>query len=264
VDLFDVTKLTFRWWYVTVPLLVLTLVSAAVVSARVQPEFTAEGSLIVVGPANAAPVDTDEEPVVVNPLLSQSGALPTTAYIAALAASSPQVARILAEEGLSTAYDVAAQTRLPIILLEARAQSRDVATNTALRLVELIDDDLRLRQEAADVPPDQRVTVDVIDVSSAGGGDYGGRTRLRIVIVLFGLLATVAAAFALEAARRRRSERPVESDGEPSTDDSSTTGSDSDDRISGKDDDPEADYDAEYGTGDERSAPPEFAETSGR
>jgi len=260
VDLFDITKLTFRWWYVTVPLLVLTLVSAAVVSARVQPEFTAQGSLIVVGPAAVPTADTDEEPMVVNPLLSQSGALPTTAYIASLAASSPQVARILAEEGLSTAYDVAAQTRLPVILLETRAQSRDVATNTALRLVEMIDEELRLRQLAADVPPDQRVTIDVIDVSAAGGGDYGGRTRLRIVIVLFGLLVTVAAAFALEAARRRRSERPVEPDDERADDDSSATGSEFDDHVSERDDDLEAGYDA----GDDRSAPPEFAETSGR
>ena len=200
VDIFDVIKLVLRWWYVTLPLLVLTFVAAALVSERVQPEFTAQGSIILQGPGT----DAGGDAAVTNPLLSQNGALPTTAYVTALAATTPQVATILAEEGLSTSYDVAAQDRMPIILLETRASSRESATNTLLRLVELIAEDVRLRQEVADVVADQRVTAEVIGVSASGGADYGGRTRLRIVIVLFGLLATIGSAFALEALARRK------------------------------------------------------------
>lgn len=205
MDFFDLAKLMLRWRYVTVPLIVLTFVAAFTVSARAQPEFTAQGSLMLVGPTTSE--TTDGEVATANPLLSQNGALPTTAYVTALAATSPQVRTLLGGEGLSTTYDVAAESRLPIVLLEVRAPTREMATNTALRLVELIDEDLRLRQDAADIPNDQRVTADVIGISSAGGADYGGRTRLRIVIILFGLVATIGVAFGLEALRRHRRDR---------------------------------------------------------
>jgi hypothetical protein len=189
-----------RWWFITLPLFVLTITAAAVMSTSIQPEFTARGSMVLNGPSG-----TGEE--VVNPLLSQNGALPTAAYVTSLSVTSPQVIRILEDEGLSSSYDVAAQDRLPIILLETRADDRKIATDTALRLVELIDADLRLRQDAAAVPADQRVSADVISISSVGGADYGGRKRLQIAIFALGLGMTASSAFVAEGARQRRRKR---------------------------------------------------------
>jgi len=203
MDFLDLAKLMYRWWFVTVPLVLLTFVLAFVVSSRIQPEYTAQGSMMLIAPSG--PVEGAEDLQTVNPLLSANGALPTTAYVTALSATSPQVASLLASEGLSTSYDVAAQERLPIILLETRAESREVATDTALRLVELIDQDLQFRQDAAVVPQEERVTAEVISVAVVGGADYGGRARLQIAVVGLGLLTTVGVAFLLESLSRRRS-----------------------------------------------------------
>ena len=205
MDFFDLVKLMARWWFVTVPMMILTLVATAALSDRIDPEFTARGSMILAVPSTGADAeDGGTDATVANPLLSINGALPTTAYVTALSIGSPQVASILAEEGYSTSYDVAAEARMPIILLETRAPTREMATNTALRLIDLVDNDLQLRQDAADVPGDDRVTADVISVAVVGGADYGGRTRMRIVLLGLGLGATVGAVFVLEGLRQRR------------------------------------------------------------
>lgn len=208
MDFLDLAKLMYRWWFVTLPLVLLTLVSALIVSSRVQAEYTARGSINLVAPT----VTFDEEASTVNPLLSVNGALPTTAYVTALSATSPDVANLLASEGLSTSYDVAAQDRLPIILLETRAESREIATDTAERLVEIIDQDLQFKQDAAVVPAEDRVTAEVISVSIVGGADYGGRLRLRIAIIGFGLVATVGVAFLLESLSSRGKATTVSTD----------------------------------------------------
>lgn len=201
MDFLDVAKLLARWWYVTMPLVLLTITAAFIVSQGIQPEFTAQGSVLVVAPSAD---ETGQGAGGSNPLLTQNAALPTTAYVTSLALTSPQVGFLLGEEGLSTSYDVAVEDRLPIILLETRAPTRELATNTALRIVELIEDDLRLRQDAADVPSAERVSSVVIGVSSSGGADYGGRERLRIVVTALGLMLTLGAAFLLEGVAQRR------------------------------------------------------------
>lgn len=211
MDFFDLAKLFLKWWFIVVPMVVLTLGVSLLLSDRVQPEFTASGSMILNGPSvseQGDEVDGDDANVS-NPLVS-SGGLPTTAYVTALSVGSPQVASILADEGLATSYDVAAETRLPIIRFETRSGSREGATQTAIRLVELIEDDLSLRQEAAGVPAGERVTTEVIDIAAAGGGDYSGQNRFRIVVIALGLACTIAVVFLVESLSQRRRDRATD------------------------------------------------------
>lgn len=204
MDILDGIRVLFRWWFVTIPMVALTVAAAVVVTDGYQPEFQADGSLLFVGPTVTPTGDETSGSTAINPLLEQPAALTTTAVVSSLALQTPQVASTLAAEGLSTDYDVGTESRLPILLIQTRAESRDAAIATALRLFELVDRDIEGRQEAANVPADQRVTTNVIGISAVGGPDYGGRMRMRLVIALFGLGATAGIAFLLDGVRRRR------------------------------------------------------------
>lgn len=206
MDVVDGLKLVVRWWFVTIPILIVSVAATLVITAGIEPEYVAEGSLLVVGPAVTTSTDTGEE-TLVNPLLVGSSGLSTVAEIATLSINTPEVARILEEEGLSSDFAVGAGNRSPILFIEAYASGRAVATETALRVAELIALDLALRQDAAGAPDGQRVTTSVISLSAVGGADYGGRTRIRIVMAVMGVGLSVGAAFLMESIRRRR-DRP--------------------------------------------------------
>lgn len=204
MDVFDAVRVIARWWFVTVPLLVLSLAAAIALSSGIAPEYLVEGSIIFQGPLVRDSTSNPGETELINPLLEQPAALTTVAVVASLSLSNPQVATILASEGLSTDYEVGTESRTPILLLLVRAGSRDVAIDTALRLAELVEDDVRLRQEAADVPTDERVTTNVIALSAVGGADYGGRNRIRLAVLVLGTGASFGLAFVLEGLRKKR------------------------------------------------------------
>lgn len=204
MDILDGIRVLFRWWFVTIPMVAITVGAALVATGGYQPEYQAEGSLLFVGPIVTPTDDEMSGSTAINPLLEQPAALTTTAVVSSLALQTPRVVGILASEGLSTDFDVGTETRLPILLIQTRAESRESATATALRLFELVDEDIDGRQAAANVPADQRVTTNIIGISAVGGADYGGRMRMRLVIGMLGLGATAGLAFVFDGIRRRR------------------------------------------------------------
>lgn len=201
MDIFDALRVVTRWWMVTVPILVIGLTGAFVLSSNINPEFQAEAAVLLVGPTVRS---QDEGGDAVNPVLVQPAALTTAAEVAALSANTAQVRNLLASEGRSTSYEVGAQRSNPILVIEVRAWSREEATTTTLRIVELIEEDLRLRQDAVDAPQDQRVTTSVIGLSAVGGADYGGRNRARVALAVLAIGAAFGAAFLAEGLERRR------------------------------------------------------------
>jgi hypothetical protein len=201
MDIFDGLRVVARWWFVVVPILIVSITVAFVSTDNIDPEFSAEASVLFVGP-NVRETDTAGLEAI-NPILVQPSALTTTAEVAALSANTVQVRTLLGREGFSTDYSVAAQRSNPIVIVETRAPTRDLATTSALRVVEVIDEDLRLRQDAADAPAEQRVSTTIIGVSAVGGADYGGRNRARIALVVIGIGLAVGAAFLMEGRSRR-------------------------------------------------------------
>lgn len=203
MDIFDAIRIIAKWWFVSLPVFLLTLAVSLIATTTIAPEYTAGGSMLLVGPNVVSSADgaSSEQ---VNPLLTQPGALPTSALVIALSANTPQVAELLQAEGYSTDYEVVAQGGTPILYLTTRASSRSKATETALRVVELIDEDLRIRQDAAGAPADARVSTVVIGLSSVGGADYNSRTRARVALLVLGTAGAFATAFLLEGLSRRR------------------------------------------------------------
>ena len=229
VDIFDSVRLVFRRWWLTLPLLMMTVGAALLVSSEIQPEYRAQASVLIVGPAVRESLRIPGEFENLNPLIDQPSALETVATVLALSMSGPEVTSTLEREGLSPDFELGTQRGVPIVLIETRAGEDEVAVASARRLAELIDAQVRLQQDEADVPVAEQVTTSVIQLASAGGADYGGRTRVRIMIFALGVGLTLALVFLLEANSRRRAvRRSQHGDGDDDTGSGAENDDDSD------------------------------------
>lgn len=210
MDIFDGVKVMLRWWFVVVALFAVTLAAAMSMTSDIQPEYRAEAAVLMVGPAVRESSSRPGEFESLNPLLDQPSVLATVALVVSLSVQGPQAEQILADEGLTASFEVGVERNAPIVLLETRAESRDVALRSAQGLAEIIDEEVRLRQDAADVPANERVTTSVIQLAAVGGADYEGRNRTRLLILGLGIGMTVAVVFLLEGYRRRRATKTLE------------------------------------------------------
>lgn len=209
VDLWEALVIMARRWYVTLPLVVLTAVAVVLVGSRVEPTYSAGGTLLFVGP-NQVDIGEDGEQVLefTNPLLRFSGSIQTTARAIGLAVSSGRTASELDDRGLSGEYTVGVDNRVPIMSLDVTDDDPDVVLETLEGLVGVVQEELTTRQDALDAPPNQRVGFQVLSQPEQARASYGPRNRLRLVTLALGLALAGGAAFAVEGLARLR-RRPV-------------------------------------------------------
>lgn len=207
MDLWQVARIILRRFYVFLPIAVAAFLVASATSGRINPEYTASASAIVVGPAVAKDVGTGElQPI--NPYLNFSGSLSTTAQAIPLLVGSSTNRAQLRSEGLISNYFIGSDNRSPLITITAGGPDPDVAMATVERVVRMATDELQLQQERLTVPADSLISLQVLSPAGVPTADTGGRDRVQMVIVAIGLAVAAAASIAFEvlAQRRRRDE----------------------------------------------------------
>lgn len=216
MDLWDLLKVAVRQWRVLVPLLVLTVGAAVLASGGIAPEYSAQGSIVLIGPsetpgepAQPAPEPGGVEtpavvPSPVNPYLSFNSSLAVTAEVLSLRLTSAQTVVALADAGLATTFEVNLTPRSPI--LQVRATGDDPATVVATldRLIEIAGAELELLQTTGGAPETQRAGVDVLSRSTAASADSSGAQRVRLLVLALGVAASVAIAYATEGLLARK------------------------------------------------------------
>ena len=219
MDLWDLLKVAVRQWRVLVPLLVLTVGVAVFAGGGIAPEYSAQGSIVLIGPsetpgepAQPAPepggVETPAvDPSPVNPYLSFNSSLAVTAEVLSLRLPSAQTVVALADAGLATTFEVNLTPRSPI--LQVRTTGDDPATVVATldRLIEIAGAELDLLQTTGGAPETQRAAVDVLSRSTAASADSSGAQRVRLLVLALGVAASVAIAYATEGLLARRRTR---------------------------------------------------------
>lgn len=210
VGVFGIAGVLLKWWFVVLPLVGLSLFLAQTTTDSIQPEYTADVSMIVVGSSEVLAIDPetgDIEIEDVNPLIALGTTLNTVASILALGMLDDAVLTTLDDEGLSTAVEVTVADRSPILTFEVTDRSREVAGDTADRMIELVQGDLERRQDELGAPDANRLFVQPIKTTTLGGADFGGRSRVRIAFAAVGVGLSCTVAYLLEAlvqGRRRR------------------------------------------------------------
>lgn len=190
-----------KWSGLIIPMSALSLWLAISQTSEIDPEYTSEVSLLLVGPNTVLINDFENDEVYVddvNPLNNLGGSLSTVAEVTALSVQT-DVAERLESEGLATDVVVWVPTkRTPIISAEAIGDDVELVEATTDRMAEMIIADLEDRQNGLDAPATKRISAEQIAASSAGPPDYGGRNRVRIAIAVVGIGLSVATAILFE------------------------------------------------------------------
>lgn len=213
MDLLQLMRVTVRRWYVAGPVFLVAALLSLFMSGQIQPEYQATGSVLLVGPGTPPTAVTGlEAEDLLNPYLSFSGSLNTTADALVLAMSTDDVADHLTENQLSPDFLVSVDRRSPVLTLTATSQDPETAANTVARLTELLIEELKRRQDVAGAPEGQRISVTPLS-TNLSGPDGTERTRVRLLVAGLGAALSVAAASVYDSAttarRRTGSALPV-------------------------------------------------------
>jgi hypothetical protein len=235
-----------RRWKVTVPLLVLTAVGSFAIGGMIAPDYQASTTVLLVGPgSNAAGTATevasgetttttvapappppegaapttattlapgadDQTP---NPLLSLNSSLISTARASLESINDDGVKRQLAEQGLSTNYEVTVAVRDPIMQILVNGTSAAQVTDTLAALQSTLVADLQARQDQAGATERSRIQVQTLAETNRPNAIYESRRRAQLVIVALGLVLSAVGAFAAEGLKQRRAGRTTLPDG---------------------------------------------------
>ena len=216
MDAVDVFKVLLRRWYVFLPMVLGAAGLSVAAGDRIQPEYHASASMILLGPAQA----DNAEGGLVNPYRAAGTA--TTSEALVLVVTSPASRAAVAGQGLEASYELEAGSRTPIIEIRASSGDRGTAVETVRVVQQLVVNELQRRQDAVMAGPGQRLALDNLAPADISFSVVEGLNRLRAVIVGGGLITAAVAALVVDSLavrlrRRRRGRGTVEAPDVPPT-----------------------------------------------
>jgi hypothetical protein len=196
MDFWELLAVMVRRWYVTLPILALTAVLAVTMPARVDPTYRASGTVVLVEPAGNA---ADLNPVASAGLNANANALATIATL-------PDAQSDVAEAGLSTQYTV--ESDGSVLVIEAGGATPNEAAETVQFVEQLLTERLNQQQENVGAPVESYLTVVPLIAEPVAVPVYDDQRRVRILVVVAGVLLAAMAAVGVEGlAVRRRTRR---------------------------------------------------------
>ncbi|MEZ5349722.1 MAG: hypothetical protein R2714_11010 [Microthrixaceae bacterium] len=189
-----------RFWLVVLGILVLTVLAVALVPSNISPDFEARGTALILSPSTVENTDTGEE-IGINPW-SRFGAsgegVAATAMIEVLESKAFEQ-EVMADDAVKeftvTPNPGGNGAILDISVLASEASS---ALDGFDLIVDRLVQELDSRQEAAGAPVETRLKAEVLTKPAKATELRGSQTRAMLAIAVLGVIATVAAAAALD------------------------------------------------------------------
>ncbi|HEY7070360.1 MAG TPA: hypothetical protein VH479_09615 [Acidimicrobiales bacterium] len=192
MDLLTALRILIRRWPVVLIGLAVTVIGFIQIGAMIAPTYEAKSTVLLLSPGSNT----------TNPFNEFGGNLDVTADALMVVLQSPAGAEKLKADGATGSFKLE-RTSGPLVDITASAGSKVEATKTVEVVVEGVKSELELRQQAS--PIEQRITVSELTLPVASA-KLGSRIRAQFVVVAVGLTGTVAAALAVDAIMRQRSE----------------------------------------------------------
>jgi capsular polysaccharide biosynthesis protein len=212
VDLWDLTKLLFRRWYVAAPMLLLSAAMVILVAITVGPDYSAKGHLqIIPAPSAGKAADPTAKARPTNPWMDLG--YEALANAAALAVTDQAVLEDLADRGLTDSVTVTMDDNTVLLEIEAIGRTPTQATATVKEVIRLIEQDVAKKQSQYGVLPED--TISTLTLSDGTTPEVVRSKVMRVLVVAagIGVLMTVAGTIALDALLRRRARRLEEEPG---------------------------------------------------
>lgn len=194
----------WRRWYVALPGLLLVLV-AVVAGLALGPKTYEAKAQVLFLPSNRI-VDGAAKGEISNPFLMVNPSVGVAADVTRLAVSTKTVQKQVADRAGGGTYQVGfdPSTTNPILLVDAKAGSPQVAVRTLGLVRAELTDELRRRQQAAGAPVPSWITMTTVAADSRASRAWMGTVRYSIVGGLLVLLLAVGTVVAADSLLSRR------------------------------------------------------------
>lgn len=223
MDFWDLTKLLFRRWRVSLPLFVLAIGISAAAAVMLKPSYSATSHVQLLPAAAVQPTDvTTSGPH--NPW-SDLGvdALGQAALTAVL---DQDVLTTLVADGYTDNITIGMNGPTPIVTITAVAKTPQLASSSALEVVQLLDQHVSALQSPYGIKSNEFITTRVLDSGPQVQKVNSKVIRAVLVIAATGLVLTAGLTLLADAVLRRRALRRAAPDGgrQPSVQATATVG----------------------------------------
>jgi capsular polysaccharide biosynthesis protein len=205
VDFWDLTRLMYRRWYFSVPMLLLAVFAMFLAGGSVKPDYQATSHLQIL-PAAAT---GDAPGAVRNPWNDMPMSAIGDATIVAV--SDQKVLHDLVARGYSDKVTITLDNRSPIVTVLALSRSRQQASGTVREVGRLIEQKLASLQRSQGVPPNRSMTIQSLDAGDNIDVVTSRVKRTLAALIAASLLVTAGVTIGLDALvsywSRRRSKR---------------------------------------------------------
>jgi capsular polysaccharide biosynthesis protein len=202
LDFWDLTKVLFRRWMITLPMLLLTAGLTVLAFSQVKPNYVSTSYVQLVAPIPQAA--KPNQPIVEqrNPWLGQG--LQTLGNAAIVTVQDQSIIDQFKATGLSDAYTFEMGSSSPMIKIEVVAKSRKQAEDTANELIVLLNANIASLQTAYGVPNVDLITARRLDLGTNVEKSSSNVKRALVAVFGAGVLLTIAVTVGADAWLRRR------------------------------------------------------------
>lgn len=197
------TKLLFRRWYFSLPMLLVTLALVAVASVTVKPDYSAKGHVQLIPPAGTTASDGEKNPIK-NPWFDLGYEALGNATM--IDVNKKSVLEQMVADGLTDNVTVTME-EVPLFEIEAVGNSPEQATATVQRVMDSIAEAVLQRQQTLRVAKTETITTLKLDDGSEVEVKGSKTMRVMIVAAGLGLLLTAGFTIGLDALLRFRAAR---------------------------------------------------------
>lgn len=198
MDLWDLTKLLFRRWYLSLPLLLASVTTVLLGGSAVKPDYRAVGHVQLIPPV----VESGPGETVRNPWLDLG--LQALGHAVTLNVQGERVSRELIAAGLTENFTVTIEDQATFFSIESVGRTPQQATATTQRLMDLVRAQVLTQQTQFGVGRADLVTTLALDSGDEVEAVTTAKKRFLVVAIGVSLLVTVALTVGLDALQRRR------------------------------------------------------------
>ncbi len=210
MDFWDLTKLLYRRWFVSVPLILLTLGGTVAAAMLVKPDYVATSYVQLIPPSVSTrePEGKVKLKIIRNPWLDTG--LNSLAKAALLTVQDTKVADQLDEAGFSDKYTITLDNQLPTLTFEVVGTSPQQAKLTTDELTKRFSASALALQRDSNAPTEQLVDTLRLDQGDNITKSTSKTKRALVAIFGAGLLVSVGVTVAFDALLRRRGRRKAD------------------------------------------------------
>jgi hypothetical protein len=205
VDLWSTLRVLLHRWYLTVPLLILSVAVVVGVVGVGPANYKAEATIVTLAPAQ---VDDQGQPTRENPFKNLGGSQTVAAIIMQTRLNGPAFTRDMAAAGVTSTWLFAVTgSSSPILTVTVEGKSEAETLRSAKLLVKGANENLSELQAAVGAPADQFITFALVSQPTEAAPQYGSKVKAGAALAGICIAMSFGLVFAIEGISRSRRQR---------------------------------------------------------